>query len=173
WTPQRIAVAAGALGIVATALIASTVALRRDNRTVAIGTTRQITSASGLEFHPSISPDGKMVAYVVNTSGRSQLFVRQLSGGRAVPLTDTSVNPRWPQWNPEGTEILFTTDAKMMTVPALGGSPSPVPGLSAMYQCSWSHAGDRLACGNTSNGGAVVAWRDGDKRDGQTTSESG
>ena len=164
WTPQRIAVAAGALGIVATALIASTVALRRDNRTVAIGTTRQITSASGLEFHPSISPDGKMVAYVVNTSGRSQLFVRQLSGGRAVPLTDTSVNPRWPQWNPEGTEILFTTDAKMMTVPALGGSPSPVPGLSAMYQCSWSHAGDRLACGNTSNGGIVVVGRNGENR---------
>lgn len=164
WTPQRIAVAAGVLGLVATGLFASTVALRRNDNLIAVGTTRQITSASGLEFHPSISPDGKMLAYVVNVSGRSQLFVRQLSGGRAIALTDTSVNPRWPQWNPDGSEILFTTDERMMTVPALGGSPSPAPQFQGLYQCSWSHIGDRLICGNTSNGGLVIVGSKGDGR---------
>ena len=166
WTPQRIAVAAGVLGIVATALFASTIALRRDNNTISVGTTRQITSAPGLEFHPSISPDGKMVAYVVNTSGRLQLFVRQLSGGRAIALTDTSVNPRWPQWNPDGSEILFTTEDKMMMIPALGGSPSPVPQLDLLYQCSWAHAGDRFVCGRLENGGlAIIRKTDGNRRD--------
>jgi Tol biopolymer transport system component len=165
WTPQRIAVAAGVLGIVATGLFASTIALRRNDDLIAVGTTRQITSASGLEFHPSISPDGKMLAYVVNVSGRSQLFVRQLSGGRAIALTDTSVvKPRWPQWTPDGSQILFTTDERMMTVPALGGSPSPAPQFQGLYQCSWSHAGDRLVCGNTTNGGIVVVGSDGNDR---------
>ncbi len=161
WTPQRIAVAAGAFGIAATALFASTIALRSEKERISVGTTRQITSASGLEFHPSLSPDGKMVAYVVNASGHSQLFVRQLSGGRAIALTDTSVNPRWPQWNPDGSEILFTTDDKTMTVPALGGSPNPVPQLNGFYQCSWSHTGDRLVCGN---GGLAIIGRNGENR---------
>jgi serine/threonine-protein kinase len=164
WTPQRIAVAAGVIGIVATALIASTVALRRNPESISIGTTRQITSASGLEFHPSISPDGKMLAYVVNVSGRSQLFVRQLSGGRAIALTDTSVNPRWPQWSPDGSQVMFTTDDRMMTVPALGGSASPAPEFQGLYQCSWSHTGDRLVCGNTANGGLVIVSSDGNDR---------
>jgi Tol biopolymer transport system component len=164
WTPQRIGVAAGVLGLIATALIASTIALRKDSGLIAIGTTRQITSAAGLEFHPSISPDGKMIAYVVNNSGRSQLFVRQLSGGRAVALTDSTVNPRWPQWNAEGSEVLFTTDDKMMSVPALGGAPSPVPFLNALSQCSWSHAGDRVVCSNLSNGGLTVIDRNGNGR---------
>ena len=152
WTPQRIAVAAGLLGIAATALIASTIAFNRRTDSFVVGNNRQITNAAGMEFHPSISPDGRMIAYIAGSSGRNQLFVRQIAGGRAIPLTDTSVDAQWPQWNADGTEVLFSSRGKTMAVAALGGGTRPVPGLDGFNQCSWSHKGDRVACGQQGNG---------------------
>ena len=164
WTPQRIAITAGLLGVLATGLVASTIAFKRNNPAFAAGNNRQITNASGLEFHPSISPDGRMIAYVAGPTGRSQLFVRQLAGGRAIALTDASMSARWPQWNPEGTEILFTTPDKVMTVPALGGAAERIPGLDSFYQCSWSHRGDRIVCGRQGDGGLVIVGSNGENR---------
>ena len=164
WTRQRIAVAAAAAGLITVALVGSTIALRRGGDNLIVGSTRQMTSASGLEVHPSISPDARMVAYVVNRRNRGQLFVRQISGGRAIALTDSMLDARWPQWNPDGSEILFTSGQRVMSVPALGGSPSPVSSLDALYQCRWSNKGDRFACGRIDNGGLVVLNRNGTGR---------
>jgi serine/threonine-protein kinase len=164
WTSQRIGIVAALAGVIAVSLAASTIAFRRSSARWVLGNNRQITNASGLEFHPSISPDGRMIAYVAGPAGRSQLFVRQLAGGRAIPLTDSSIAARWPQWNSDGTEILFTTPDKVMTVPALGGAPKRIPGLDAFYQCAWSHAGDRIACGRQADGGLVVVGSTGENR---------
>ncbi|HEX6573527.1 MAG TPA: protein kinase [Gemmatimonadaceae bacterium] len=161
WSPQRIAVAAGIVGVIATALIASTIAFNRRSEAFTVGNNRQITNAAGMEFHPSISPDGRMIAYIAGAIGRSQLFVRQIAGGRAIPLTDTSIAPQWPQWNADGTEILFSSNGRIMAVAALGGQPRPIPGLSGLSQCTWSHKGDRVACGQQ-GAGLVVSGPNGE-----------
>ena len=164
WTPQRIAVAAGVFGIVVAGLIGSTIAFRGNREALVVSSTRQLTSAAGLEFHPAVSPDGKMVAYVAGTPGRSQLFVRQLAGGRAILLSDSSVSPRWPQWNPDGSQILYNTGLRSWLVPVLGGAPTRLPALDSLYQCSWSHTGDRFVCGREDKGGLVVLGRNGENR---------
>jgi len=41
-----------------------------------------------LEIHPAISPDGNMVAYAAGPLYQTKIYVQQISGGRAVPLTD-------------------------------------------------------------------------------------
>jgi serine/threonine-protein kinase len=164
WTPRRVAVVAAIVTVAAAALIAATVALNRAPESVVVGATRQITSAPGMEFHPTISPDGKMVAYVTGPIGRTRLFVRQVSGGRAIALTDSSVSPVWPQWTRDGSEILFTAGGRIIRVPALGGAATPIPALDGLMQCGLSPRGDRLACARVDGGGLVAIGRNGEDR---------
>ena len=152
WTPQRIAVAAGIVGIAAAGLFASTFAFRRGGEPLIVGAQRQMTNAAGLEVHPAISPDGRMIAYVAGPWDRSRLYVRQLSGGRAIALTDSTSAANWPQWKPDGSAILYESGNHRYLIPALGGVPAIVPGLDSLYGCVYSNAGDRVACTTASSG---------------------
>jgi Tol biopolymer transport system component len=169
WTPQRIAVAAGIVGIIAAGLIASTIAFRRDRPMLTITNTKQVTNALGLEVHPAISPDGRMVAYTTGSADRAQIFVRQLSGGRAIALTDGTKPAQWPRWKPDGSELLYfsindTGLPETFSIPALGGNAQPVPGLDSLVGCSWSNAGDRVVCTNFVTGALVIAGPRGENR---------
>lgn len=146
WTPKRIATAAGAFVVVSSALIAGTLILDRAPASLVVGSTRQVTSAPGMEFHPAISPDGRMIAYVTGAVGRTRLFVRQVAGGRAIALTDSMMQPLWPEWNNDGSEVLFSDGQRMMSIPALGGSAKTIPGLDGLNQCSLHPSSDRLVC---------------------------
>ena len=157
WTPQRIAVAAGALGLIVTGLIVSTLAFRGDSPALSIGNTRQLTNAPGLELYPALSPDGEMIAYTAGPFRNQRIFVRRISGGRAIALSDSTTSARFTVWSPDGSEILYRTQARAWVVPALGGSPEPVPGLDSLSHCSWSHRGDRLACVHVRDGRVVVS----------------
>ena len=156
WTPQRIAVAAGIVGILVTGFIVSTFAFRDNSTSVRTGNTRQVTNDQGLEVHPAISPDGRVVAYSAGSWYKSRIFVRQLSGGRAIPLTDSADYADWPRWSPDGSQILYSTKGGSHIVPAFGGVPTPVPGLDSLAGCSWSNAGDRIACGKIGSGGLYI-----------------
>jgi serine/threonine-protein kinase len=164
WTPRRIAVVAGVVAVAAASLIAATIALNRTPESVIVGATRQITSAPGMEFHPSISPDGKVVAYVTGAIGRTRLFARQVAGGRAIALTDSTVSPLWPLWPPDGSEILFSASGRMMRVPAFGGAATPIPALDGLMQCNLSRARDRLACVLGDGAALVAIGRNGEDR---------
>ncbi|MDP9176142.1 MAG: protein kinase [Gemmatimonadota bacterium] len=157
WTPQRIAVAAGIVGLVVTAVIASTIAFRRSGESITTGNVRQVTNAPGLEVHPAISPDGRMIAYVAGAWDRSRVYVRQLSGGRAIALTDSTSAAYWPRWKPDGSAIFYASGGQSHVVPALGGIPTAVPGLDRLTGCALSNVGDRVACTSEVDGSLVIA----------------
>ncbi|MEO5904554.1 MAG: protein kinase, partial [Gemmatimonadaceae bacterium] len=167
WTPQRIAVAAGILGIVVAGFVASTVAFRRNGQVLVVGNTRQITNAPGMEIIPSISPDGRFVAYDVPAGDHNTLYVKQIAGGRAIMLADSGA---FPTWKPDGSEILYTTGGRdrgsfhAYTVPALGGVSNPVPGLDNLGHCMYSNAGDRVACVDANTQALVIAGANGENR---------
>ena len=164
WTPQRIAVAAGILGLIATGLIASTIAFRRGGESLVVGNTKQVTNASGLEVHPAISPDGKMIAYAAGPWDKSRIYVRQLSGGRAIALTDSTQSADIPHWKPDGSAILYVGNGRNYLIPALGGAASLVSGLDTLAGCAWSNAGDRVACTHFLTGALVIAGANGENR---------
>jgi Tol biopolymer transport system component/DNA-binding SARP family transcriptional activator len=126
-----------------------------------MGRTSRITGQTGLEIHPALSPDGKLIAYAAGPSGQMRIYVRQLAGGRAIPVAEgVPGDQHWPRWSPDGTRLTFETGPAIYVVPALGGtpkllvsSPEPAPvvnGEGALLQegpryLAWSPDGRRIA----------------------------
>ena len=113
------------------------------NKTVAIErvTLTPLTTDGGYEGEPSFSPDGETVAYVSDRTGNFEIFLKQVSGGPDINLTNNTADDAQPAFSPEGKQIAFVStrsgtssllyygyDLPLMggdiwIMPALGGSP--------------------------------------------------
>ncbi|HMA23616.1 MAG TPA: BTAD domain-containing putative transcriptional regulator, partial [Gemmatimonadaceae bacterium] len=100
----------------------------------AIGMTRMVAGGPELEMDAAISPDGKLVAYAAGPLGAMRIFIRQVDGGAAVPISDRIKGThRWPRWSPNGTQLLFValdsglansaSNGVAYLVPYMGGTP--------------------------------------------------
>src|SRR5919201_795871 len=62
---------------------------------------------------PQVSPDGKLVAYVLGTvdldknSTSSSIWLARADGGRPRQLTNAAKKDRHPRWSPDGKWVLF------------------------------------------------------------------
>jgi eukaryotic-like serine/threonine-protein kinase len=117
---------------------------------------------------PAISPDGKMVAYVVqDKSGGTDVFVRRTAGGSPVQITNDAARESSPRFSPDGDRIAFmrreSADGtpEVRIVPALGGDM--VASIANANAPRWSPEGKRLAFLRPIAGGTqvVVAGVDG------------
>ena len=84
----------------------------------------QITSGSGLDLHPSLSPDGNSIAYSSDHGSGYEIYVRQLTpGGREIQLTSDGAQNFQPAWGPDGKLIAYHSKNRggVWIVPALGG----------------------------------------------------
>jgi Tol biopolymer transport system component len=90
------------------------------------GTLERITYESGLTTMPAVAPDGQLVAYASDRSGRGDLdiWVRQTGGGPPLRLTTDEADDHWPHFSPDGKQIVFRSERAgggIYLVPALGG----------------------------------------------------
>ncbi|CAN5915493.1 hypothetical protein BH11GEM2_BH11GEM2_04490 [soil metagenome] len=115
-----------------------------------IGTASQATTDDGLEIQPSLSPDGRFVAYAAGNSQRMRIFIRPVAGGRTIALSDDSNSVEiQPRWSPDGNQLLFLSRNGAYLSPALGGSERLVaPGAdgdNAVRSASWAPDGQSVA----------------------------
>ncbi len=141
--------AAGALGFILRGLV------DRDSRASLprFARPRQITAGVGVEAYPTWSPDGSRVAYAALAGGDNwDIWVRQLSSGPSVNLTDHEGADLHPSWSPDGAQIAFSSSRDgggCFVMPALGGPPRKVTSFSGPAERghpAWSGNGNDLAC---------------------------
>ena len=160
---RRAWIAAGVLAVVAVATIATAgLVIRRQSATAGMPTivrATRLTNTPAQEFGPSISADGKWIAYYSDAGGRTDLWVKFLESGSTANLT-ASLDLALPvrgmlggvDISPDGTSIAFSArptapsnsplDTWLIPAP-LGGVPRKLAaGIQAMR---WSPDGRRLA----------------------------
>jgi eukaryotic-like serine/threonine-protein kinase len=118
----------------------------------------RLTSGPARESGPALSPDGKWVAYLSNSSGRPDVWVRFIAGGQPVNLTASSgldVTSRTfiggPEISPDGARVAFTARPRGSSGPfGTWEIPGPLPGaprklLEDGLSVRWSPDGRQIA----------------------------
>jgi Tol biopolymer transport system component len=74
-----------------------------------------VATGPGSEEFPEFSPDGRLVAYQSNDSGRSEIYIQGFPVGVRVPVTSNGgVHVRW---RPDGKELFYIApDGKLMAL---------------------------------------------------------
>ena len=85
----------------------------------------RITHDAGLSTMPTVSPDGKFIAYASNRSGNGDLdiWVQQATGA-PLRVTDDPAGDMTPDFSPDGSQIVFRSERDgggVYMVAALGG----------------------------------------------------
>jgi eukaryotic-like serine/threonine-protein kinase len=119
-----------------------------------------LTTDPGYEGEPTFSPDGETIAYVSDRTGNFEIFLKQVSGGPDINITNNPADDVQPAFSPDGKQIAFAssrqsatalryegTDSPLMggdiwVMPALGGSPRRIA-ESGNFP-SWSRDGSEI-----------------------------
>ena len=70
----------------------------------------QLTDSAGRNDWPSISPDGKQVAFSSSRDGNYDLYVIERESSQVRRLTTAEGLDMRPRWSPDGSHILFTSN---------------------------------------------------------------
>ncbi len=101
-------------------------------------------SYSGRDSSPTLSRDGRLLAFVSERTGKPRIWV-QVAGGRDAALTDGPDSA--PRISPDGSSILFVRDEgarrSLYRVPLVGGPPRKV--IDDAGEGDWSPDGRRIA----------------------------
>ncbi len=151
--PRRVGRPVAAAALIAAGLGAGALILRTpDPSEVRLGRISRVSAQPGLEIHPALSPDGRLLAYAAGPGGRLRIYVRQLAGGRTIAVTDgLAGDEHWPRWSSDGTRLSFETGRGIHVVPALGGAARLLVDASAGLSdegpayLTWSPDGRKIA----------------------------
>ena len=69
-----------------------------------------ITTTESNELFPSVSPDGKEIAYVMPIEGNYDIYVLNLITSESRRITQHEKIDDWPAWFDEGNKITFDSD---------------------------------------------------------------
>jgi TolB protein len=108
---------------------------------------RQLTHV-GINFDPSLSPDGKHVAFRGNRNGNEDVYVVNVDGTGERRLTHDRGADYSPAWSPDGTKIAFASTRaglpRIYVMNADGSRQRRVTRRATGEYPSWSPDGRRI-----------------------------
>jgi Tol biopolymer transport system component len=135
-------------GIVITAAVAAWL-WPSSRQTTATGVTRlSVVAPSSVDIYPdsaevAISPDGRMVAFVVGNSvtlSTSQLWIRSLDAIAARRL-EAGDGAHLPFWSPDSRRLGFGADGKIKTLSVTGGRADVICNATNFRGGAWNAGG--------------------------------
>jgi eukaryotic-like serine/threonine-protein kinase len=115
-----------------------------------------LTTFSGVETHPSFSPDGNKVAFTWNgeQEDNQDIYVKQIgSAGPPMRLTTSVAAEASPAWSPDDRWIAFTRSqpdqgtVAVLVIPPLGGQERELVEATSVSGLSWTPDGKWLVLG--------------------------
>jgi Tol biopolymer transport system component len=89
---------------------------------------RRLTENDVFDNDPTVSPDGRHIAFARRVEGRGQIFSMRIDGTKVKRLTRDKRRNRLPAWAPGGRRLVFTSadpkgeEREIFTVSSKGGS---------------------------------------------------
>ena len=157
------------VGAVSLALVAMLSALLVRPRVLALTTTNAVavTREPGIEYQPSLSPDGSLVAYTVVAERRTVIGVRSTGGGpdgwELRPAATVVEDQAFPSWTGDGERLRYRSTSNEGVLPSsftragnpssfgwkevqrLGGPVRSVPLPRQAQWVAWARDGSRAA----------------------------
>jgi len=91
---------------------------------------QQVTNRLGHNSDPSVTPDGRFIAFCSTRSGTNQIWRMNANGDDPVELTHSTLNVFKPQSSPDSQWVYYTTDVhgswQVRKVPIAGGEETVV-----------------------------------------------
>ncbi len=108
----------------------------------------QLTHEPGQELFPSLSPDGRMIAYASGAAGNQDVHLLRVGGENPVNLTrDSPANDSQPAFSPDGELIAFRSERDGGGIFVMGATGESVRRVATFgYHPSWSSDGSQLLC---------------------------
>ena len=100
----------------------------------------QLTSQSGAEFFPNLSPDGKTILYSSRSGGNWDIYFQRVGGTNTVNLTkDSVVDDTQAVYSPDGENIAFRSERDGGGIFVMGATGESVKRVTNVgYYPAWS-----------------------------------
>jgi serine/threonine protein kinase len=107
----------------------------------------QLTSESGEELYPSLSPTGDSFVYTSKASGNWDIYQRRVNGETSFNLTeDSRADDTAPAFSPDGRQIAFRSEREGGGIFLMGATGESVRRLTDFgYYPAWSPDGKSIA----------------------------
>ena len=107
----------------------------------------QLTHNPGIEWFPSLSPDGRWVVYAGDGAGNRDIYLQSVSGQTPINLTrDSTDDDDQPAFSPDGERIAFRSTREGGGLFVMGRTGEAVRRLTKIgFNPAWSRDGNQIA----------------------------
>jgi Tol biopolymer transport system component len=137
--------------------------VRAQNHYATYGPVKPLTTYSGNESEPALSPDGKQIAFAWDGPNQDNydIYVQMVESGAALRLTTDPAPDHAPAFSPDGQRLSFLREDAIYLISALGGVERKLVqfprgslflSLTAPTSISWSPDGRFLALNGAKDG---------------------
>jgi serine/threonine-protein kinase len=119
----------------------------RDAPPLVLATVEPLTTDPGVEWFPSLSPDGEWVVYGGQASGNWDIYLKSVGGQNPINLTQNSLDDDdQPAFSPDGQRIAFRSSRGGGGIFVMGRTGEAVRRVTRRgYKPTWSPDGTELA----------------------------